>query len=61
MDEYEVIKRLKEHLQAKKQEYGCIRGIDKNYCLHYVMDFLLISQDKAEEFLAKNIPMVATP
>lgn len=61
MDEYEVIQRLNEHLKAKKQANGYVRELDKNYCLHYVMDFLLIPRDKAEEFLAKNIPMVATP
>lgn len=60
MDKDEVIKRLNEHLKAKQQANGHLREMDKNYCIHYVMDFLCLSRDKAKEFLQENIPMVAT-
>lgn len=60
MDEKEVIKRLNEHLKAKQQENGYIREIDKNYSIHYVMDFLRLSRDDAKQFLKDNVPMAAT-
>lgn len=59
MDRNEVIKRLQEHLKMKKCQNGYLCAKDKNYCLHYVMDFLMLNRTQAKEFLRENIPAIA--
>jgi hypothetical protein len=59
MDKHEVVKRLKEHLRARKQQNGELKKGDLLYCITYVMDFLLIEKEQAKQFVAENIPDVA--
>lgn len=58
MTKTEVISRLKEHLNAKKNQNGRLSRNDKFYCIHYVEDFLGFSKGKAIRFLEDNIPAV---
>ena len=56
MGKEEVIKRLKEHLRAKEKQRGFLVGGDKYYCMHYIMDFLLLSKKQAKQFIKENLP-----
>ena len=58
MGEEEVIKRLKEHLAAKKEKNGKLGKNDKYYCIHYVEDFLMCSRSDAVTLLEENFPDV---
>ena len=48
MSKQEVIYRLKQHLKRKKIDNGYLCCKDKNYCLHYVMDFLSLNRTQAK-------------
>ena len=58
MDKNEVIKRLKEHLTAKKEKNGKLGKNDKYYCIHYVEDFLMCSHSEAVLLLEEHFPDV---
>lgn len=60
MDKKEIIIRLKGHLKARKQQNGELNKRDLDYCTAYVMDFLLIPRKQAKQFLADNLPEVAS-
>lgn len=60
MDKDEVIKRLKEHLIAKKNQNGRLCKNDKHFCVHYVEDFLQVTRGQAIKILEDNIPTVMT-
>lgn len=55
MNEKEVIKRLKEHLVAMRNQRGCNNSKDKFYCIYYIMDFLFLNRKQADEFYEQNI------
>lgn len=55
MDEREVIYRLKEHLEAKKKQRGFNNITDFYFCINYIMDFLFLDREQAEEFYKQNI------
>lgn len=59
MDKGEIIRRLKGHLRAKKQQNGRLTRKDLWFCENYVMDFLLISKRQAKQFVLDNLPEVA--
>lgn len=58
MDRDEVIKRLKEHLTAKKNQNGCLSKNDKFYCIHYAEDFLMMKKNQARSFIEENFPVL---
>lgn len=59
MDKDEVIKRLKEHLTAKKNQNGRLSKNDKFYCIHYAEDFLMMKKNQARSFIEENFPSIA--
>lgn len=59
MDKAEVLKRLKEHLKARKQQNGEWNRNDKYFCLRYVEDFLNMSKDNAKLFIDEHFPCIA--
>ena len=48
MSKNEVIKRLKDHLAYCKSHHGRITRNDKFYCIHYIMDFMMINFNEAK-------------
>ena len=58
MEKEEVIRRLREHLKAKKLKSGKLCKYDKNFSINYVMDCLLLTKEQALKFLKKHFPSV---
>ena len=59
MDKDEVTFRLTEHLKAKQRQNGELNNRDKQYCIRYVMDFLLVTRKDAKQFIADHLPALA--
>lgn len=55
MDKKEVIARLKEHLLYCIRHHGIVNNKDKEYCIRYIKDFLLIDRKQAKEFYKQNL------
>lgn len=49
MGKSEVVKRLKDHLSYCRRHHGIVKRTDKEYCIRYIMDFLLIGRTEAKD------------
>jgi hypothetical protein len=55
VNEFEVIKRLKEHLKAKRIDKGFVTVKDLYWCITYIQDFLRYNKNKAAWFLEEKV------
>lgn len=55
MNEFEVVRALKEHLNAVRMNKGCITKKDLFWAVRYIKDFLLCNKNMAVYILEEKV------